>query len=44
MSPASYLFLCGDVQVRLVSVKEKVLIYVAAGFVARAGVVRLRLA
>lgn len=41
MTPASYLFLCGDVQVRLGFVKEKVLIYVAAGFVARTGVVRL---
>lgn len=44
MTPASYLFLCGDVQVRLGFVKEKVLIYVAAGFVARTGVVRLSLA
>lgn len=44
MTPASYLFLCGDVQVRLGFVKEKVLIYVAAGFVARTGVVRLWLA
>ncbi len=38
---ASYLFLSGDVQVRLGFVKEKVLVYVAAGFVARTGVVRL---
>lgn len=44
MTPASYLFLSGDVQVSLGFVKEKVLIYIAAGFVTRTGVVRLWMA